>query len=182
MTALPCSNTADNATTLDLAAIILFNPKLPNLIHRHSVKNFGVMCCESCKAFFRRTALANKGLNELECNRVSELMIASNIFSTPTAKKGFTYKIQSLEQFLKDYSYLCDNFIRKDQLSLIKYGIYDINSFRYLRFYDMHTECMVLPVFLSDWDYSDTIAIELLMAIILFNPDRPNLLHKHVVQ
>ncbi|CAG2173356.1 unnamed protein product [Oppiella nova] len=157
-----------------------------------------------------------KGLNQLECTRVTELMGAANKFSTPATKKEFILKIQSLEHLLKDYSYVNDNMVRnivsyskclngfnnicaEDQLALIKYGSYDLNSFRCLRFYDRLTECFVIPVttdltlemnlsifnhhnnlqyntilkyyfdkFLSDCDYSDTIATELTGATTLF--------------
>ncbi|CAG2164194.1 unnamed protein product [Oppiella nova] len=35
---------------------------------------------------------------------------------------------------------------------------------------------------LCEWDYNDTIIMDLLTAITLFNPNRPNIAHRHNVR
>ncbi|CAG2114928.1 unnamed protein product, partial [Medioppia subpectinata] len=85
------------------------------------------------------------GLTQLECNRISELMGASNILNYRLNKNGFSYKINDFEEYMSDFSHFKELFIRDiisftkrltsfgnicadDQLVLIKYSSSDLIS------------------------------------------------------
>ncbi|CAG2100618.1 unnamed protein product, partial [Medioppia subpectinata] len=139
------------------------------------------------------------GLKQLEINRISELMMASDVLNYPLISNGLTYKMENLEELIKKFSYMNEklitdiisftkglmgfnNMCADDRLALVKYNTKDIISICTLRHYDRETECFVTPIgneyslqkFLSEWDYKDPIIINLLRAIILFNPNQPN--------
>ncbi|CAG2102086.1 unnamed protein product [Medioppia subpectinata] len=76
----------------------------------------------------------------------------------------------SLTKSLKSFNNLCFN----DQLALIKYGFLEIVLLRYSILYDFNTDYWT-------WLYKSVDKIESLTTILLFNPNRPNLVHRDVV-
>ncbi|CAG2165393.1 unnamed protein product [Oppiella nova] len=118
------------------------------------------------------------GLNELESNRINELMSASHVFSAQLTQN--TRHIKSLEEWMRHSVELNEksikdmaSFITKlngftnicpdDQLALFKYGYNELTCIYYCKYYIRESDCFLVP---------------LLKAIILFNPNRPNLSHK----
>ncbi|CAG2167281.1 unnamed protein product [Oppiella nova] len=113
----------------------------------------------------------------------------------------YDFRSQSFALSFKDF---CGN----DQISLVKYGCLDVINIRSVLFYDFRSQSFALSdnnsshlkldslqVFKSDiyspylnfmhkiahdWD-SDPVVIDLLTAMLLFNPNRPNLMHKDSV-
>ncbi|CAG2100223.1 unnamed protein product [Medioppia subpectinata] len=146
------------------------------------------------------------GLNELEMCRISELKAAFNVFDYPLPK--CLVQITSLEEllrksvnknelFVKDvtrflkrlhsYKSLCP----EDQLALLKHGFNELTSdcddmsavvkvdiFMYddQEFKDMvikHVDKMMV-----NWEFDDPTIIYLLTAIMVFDPNRPELTHR----
>ncbi|CAG2100619.1 unnamed protein product [Medioppia subpectinata] len=133
------------------------------------------------------------GLKQLEINRISELMRASVVFNYPLISNGLTYKIENLEQLMRDFSYLDENLITDiisftkglmgfnnmcadDRLALVKYNTKDLISISTLRHYDRETGSFITPI-------GNNHALQLdLRAITLFNPNQPNLMHRNAVK
>ncbi|CAG2122577.1 unnamed protein product, partial [Medioppia subpectinata] len=103
---------------------------------------------------------------------------------------------------------VCDN----DQIALVKYGAIDVINLRSVSYWDNENDCwnvsldndnivkLPLSVFnitthtpmysafkmyfqymCAEWD-TDPIIVDLLSAIVIFNPNRPGLTHKDVVK
>ncbi|CAG2170085.1 unnamed protein product [Oppiella nova] len=122
--------------------------------------------------------------NELEFRRLSELFRASNVFShQPFYTKNIIEitdlnelnritnismdrDIQDVIKFAKSL-HSFNNLCLNDQLALIKYGCLETLILRYTILYDINTEYWTLV-----W----------LTAIVLFNPNRPNLQHRDVIK
>ncbi|CAG2099967.1 unnamed protein product [Medioppia subpectinata] len=97
------------------------------------------------------------GLNQLECNRIRDLMTASKIYeySLNTRIRKITdhneyirvtdrrseWQIQYLIDFTQKLRSFSDNICFEDQLSLVKYGWFDVNTIRSIVFYDTRSEC-----------------------------------------
>ncbi|CAG2099950.1 unnamed protein product, partial [Medioppia subpectinata] len=127
----------------------------------------------------------------------------------PVLTKKFTKEIESMSQgvkCLRAFNELCID----DQIALVKYGASDILSVRSVLLYDANTRSwtfnldnnhsIFLPLdvfkgsksniydvfetffdkFLPQLD-NDVILLDLLTAILLFNPNRPNLTHKQTI-
>ncbi|CAG2102571.1 unnamed protein product, partial [Medioppia subpectinata] len=125
------------------------------------------------------------GLNQLETSRVSELLMACKVLDYPTAKNVVKitdksemmrlssirseYQIQDLIAFSKGltgFSDLCST----DRLTLFKYGSVELMQIVNSKEYDIQTNSLTV--------YLDSNS-SIFTAIILFNPNRPNLTHKH---
>ncbi|CAG2103065.1 unnamed protein product, partial [Medioppia subpectinata] len=172
--------------------------------------------------------------NQLEANRLSELLNAALVFSTnragsnnpvpdPTRRRvslaltyDDVYKVMGhaleakviscvqLCQQLSPFGDICDN----DRISLIKYGCYDMFCARALTVYDRDRDywthsmdndesCIVtlkqvFPHLRERYGHlfqtlcrevdSDSVVLDLLTVIILFNSDRPMLVHRDLVK
>ncbi|CAG2103618.1 unnamed protein product [Medioppia subpectinata] len=165
--------------------------------------------------------------NELEGNRLRELLLASRIFveqpglNNQTALllrehdvirvigQRFMHQITRLVHMFRNitaFSNVCEN----DRISLIKYGFLELFIMRALPHYDCRRDHWiyelengnsivvnlgVMKIFrrniyhwfkvfhqsmCSEWD-SDPVVLDLLTAIIMFNPNRPNLFHPETI-
>ncbi|CAG2111503.1 unnamed protein product [Medioppia subpectinata] len=99
-----------------------------------------------------RELIDYKGLNQLECNRMQELMTTSNKFVTD---------LISFAQHLMTFNNICPN----DRLALVKYGGKDLISVQIdlCMFEQTHYNSLkyYYGQFLLVWDYSDPIIINL---------------------
>ncbi|CAG2171960.1 unnamed protein product [Oppiella nova] len=99
---------------------------------------------------------------------------------------GLFMDIIDFTQCLNGFNNICFD----DRLALVKYGGIELASIRSLNYYDPKHESFLLPIvciestnrLINTWNYNDPIAIDLLTAIILFNPNRPHLTHRHNVR
>ncbi|CAG2120698.1 unnamed protein product, partial [Medioppia subpectinata] len=99
-----------------------------------------------------RELIDYKGLNQLECNRMRELMIASNVFNYRLNSEKIVKEILGLEKMIANYSHLNEKFVTdlisfaqhlmtfnticpKDGLALVKYGGKDLMLIRILKYY-----------------------------------------------
>ncbi|CAG2103010.1 unnamed protein product [Medioppia subpectinata] len=127
------------------------------------------------------------GLNQLETIRVSELLMACKVLDYPMPTNAI--KVSDKEEIIrlsnrKSESMVADviTFAKRltrfsdlcfaDQLALIKYGSLELLIMCYTKFYNIEHDQFV--VYLDETNS--------LMVIILFNPNRPNLIHKDCVQ
>ncbi|CAG2099968.1 unnamed protein product [Medioppia subpectinata] len=103
------------------------------------------------------------------------------------------------------------NICPEDRLALVKYGYIEMTAIKSITRYDPHSESYLLAVtpntsmrlYLKHYNYgeidhvsliksflnriipqwnNDTVILNLLLAIVIFNPNRPNLLHKQTVK
>ncbi|CAG2106089.1 unnamed protein product, partial [Medioppia subpectinata] len=126
----------------------------------------------------------HKGWNQMETIKLSELLTSSHVFSYPMADTR--HIIRDKIEFFRVLSQYTENSISDvvkftkglngftnisaaDQYILIKHGCFELLALRYLVYYD------------HQWD-RDPIIMDLLTAIILFNPSRPMLIHNHYVK
>ncbi|CAG2110487.1 unnamed protein product [Medioppia subpectinata] len=122
-----------------------------------------------------RELIDYKGLNQLECNRMRELMTASDVFKRYELGKNIVKSkdkdvvtklfmprteahIRDVINFTKGLKAFV-NVCPDDQLALIKYSFMEVGY--------------VYP----EWE-RDPIILELLTAIIIFNPKHPDLSHR----
>ncbi|CAG2101856.1 unnamed protein product [Medioppia subpectinata] len=130
------------------------------------------------------------GLNELESNRISELTSAAVVFEYKMSDN--IIQINSIEEMLKTCSHK-QEFLIMDMANFSKslsgfntndattvmanMRVFAFGNGKYLEL------CRPLMHQLVDeWNYDDPIAIDLLTAIIFYNPNRPNIRHKHNVK
>ncbi|CAG2099971.1 unnamed protein product, partial [Medioppia subpectinata] len=121
------------------------------------------------------------GLNQLETSRVSELLMACKVLDYPmptnaikVSDKEEMVKLstQRAEYLISDLIALCkgltgfSNLCFTDQLALFKYGSLELMHISSNNGYNIANNSLTLYMF---------------MAIVLFNPNRPNLTHKHNV-
>ncbi|CAG2101855.1 unnamed protein product [Medioppia subpectinata] len=210
-------------------------------------KNFDVITCESCKAFFRRYALKNKQLmrsdeeNEKRRKTIREnklkrekcdILADSSVTSIVLSNDLMTIFNENKEKDILDE--ILDNTIDinldeiNEEITNIDTSITHIEINKDLEaikhFKGKYKNTAIVPMFreitdynglneletnrlselssaavddanfvqanisvfgpnnLDEWDYNDSTAINLLTAIILYNPNRPNLTHKHNVK
>ncbi|CAG2103174.1 unnamed protein product [Medioppia subpectinata] len=149
----------------------------------------------SHKPVFRQLT-DHKSFNDLESRRMSELFLSSNVFKY---KSFHTKNIIELTNIV-DINCSCNKMLNRD-LALIKYGCLEILVLRSSILYDINTDYWTmaynsddqrvdsfklvalnyLTKIVSEWN-RDYIILDLLTAIILFNPNRPNLTHRDVVK
>ncbi|CAG2100941.1 unnamed protein product [Medioppia subpectinata] len=146
------------------------------------------------------------GLNALESNRISELTSAAVVQKQECLIMDMVNFTKSLSGF--NTTCICI----EDRVALMKYGSNELLSLLGFKFYDKLTDNFYFPLddesciqismdvlqsthtrngqlmkstmlkLLSEWNYDDYIAMNLLMAIIFYNPNRPNILHKKSVK
>ncbi|CAG2100008.1 unnamed protein product [Medioppia subpectinata] len=188
-----------------LTAIVLFDPNRPNLIHndvvneQHCVicgdqskgRNFGVISCESCKVFFRRNG---------KQNTIPVCGFYGNcIIDVKSRKRCTNCRMKKCIQLGMKRAMKAPRI-----LALIKYGCFEILMLRYSILYDIKTDYWTwvwksfpqsaeekrsLYWFYKDYLHKlhtecnrDAIIVDLLTAILLFDPSRPNLIHRNVVK
>ncbi|CAG2162069.1 unnamed protein product [Oppiella nova] len=122
------------------------------------------------------------GLNALEVNKIGELLTTSKIFDYPATKN--TIIIKEKADYMRIFSKRTDESIKEalnyckgltgftsacaeDQFTLFKIGCVEMMLLRALMFYN------------EDEKYFKLIMIS---AIALFNPNRPNLKHRHNIR
>ncbi|CAG2167705.1 unnamed protein product [Oppiella nova] len=138
--------------------------------------------------------------NSVEMKSMDEMC---NIMATKVDKE--IRALVTVSKNLSAFNTMCEN----DQISLLKYGSLEIFSMRSVLTYDFINDSWTLVmdnnqsillrfsnleydyVFAAhknylrkigkEWD-SDPYILDLLTAIVLFNPDRPNLIHKDMVK
>ncbi|CAG2163762.1 unnamed protein product [Oppiella nova] len=133
-----------------------------------------------------RPIFNNPGLNELESNRINELLEASHKYITRIEKlkeifsgdkqhklidrsevielsvKSVDLALQEMAKYVKQLNGFNDICL-EDQESLVKYAFFEISTLRGITLYDIQTDCF---------------QVYKLIAIQLFNPNRPNIRHK----
>ncbi|CAG2104055.1 unnamed protein product [Medioppia subpectinata] len=136
---------------------IITNPTSNTLVIRQNA----IQKCPQIPLF--RELCDYNGLTQLECNRISELMGASNILNYRLNKNGFSYKINDFEEYMTDFSHFKELFIRDiisftkrltsfgnicadDQLMLIKYSSSDLISILSLKYYNPETKSFITPL------------------------------------
>ncbi|CAG2110872.1 unnamed protein product [Medioppia subpectinata] len=128
------------------------------------------------------------GINQLEFSRISELLIAyNNTFNSglnTNTHNTTVHKVNDLQELTTGYNDLNEEFIKiivkftkslngfnnicaDDKYALMKHGVRDLVLIRCLKYYNLEIECFVAQI---------------LAAIILFNPNHPNLLHKNIIR
>ncbi|CAG2173924.1 unnamed protein product [Oppiella nova] len=134
----------------------------------------------------------DKSFNDLESIRLTELLKASKIFNYKSFRTQTIIEFKSISevnnvanlmmdndtvdliQFTKhldSFNNLCFN----DQMALFKYGCLEILILRSSLHFDINTENWMMV-----WNSHNPSAG--VTAIILFNPNRPNLIHRDVVK
>ncbi|CAG2162072.1 unnamed protein product [Oppiella nova] len=127
-----------------------------------------------------------KELNEIECKHLLDLCLASKVFHFPSTTLKYTHVTNIIEFYLSwgnriEMDSQCVVSIAKeltknadislnDQIALVKYSSMEISVLRANYNYDLQTENWTL--YLNN-DNS---------VIILFNPDRPNIINKDVIK
>ncbi|CAG2114821.1 unnamed protein product, partial [Medioppia subpectinata] len=137
----------------------------------------------------------------LSDNRVTitghlEMMIVTNGFFETNIQNiiTFTKRLRGFQKFCAD-----------DQLALVKHGLLDITFLRGFKYYDIQNQdenntltvglcdfkdhkrntydmiLLLISKLLPEWDQDD-ILMDLLTAIVLLNPKRPNLLHRQTIK
>ncbi|CAG2100064.1 unnamed protein product [Medioppia subpectinata] len=153
----------------------------------------------------------SNNFNELEGNRLNELLNGIKILAIPAANSGKRFELNTFPDAMKALITRQETSIQKlvemcktigpfkalcehDQIILIKYGAIKVKTLRMLLDFDYETQAWTLPnvslftiivIFIMnmglDWD-SETLIIDLLTAILLFNPNQPNLINKHMIK
>ncbi|CAG2103173.1 unnamed protein product [Medioppia subpectinata] len=154
-------------------------------------KNFGAVTCEPCKVFFRRKTLENKKQKcRFDGNCIIDVMSRKRCTSCRMKKcihLGMK-KIKNIDDMfvklsfspvfshLGNYKGFSDletsrltEVVVSTQLALIKYGCHEILMLRYSILYNFNIDSWI-------WAY------KALTAILLFDPNRPNLIHRDVVK
>ncbi|CAG2163906.1 unnamed protein product [Oppiella nova] len=112
-----------------------------------------------------------EGLNELECNRISELMRASNVFHSGFSQTTPIYATNIRDELNKLFLPRTDPYIKSVFERIHKYlsgrPVVTYKGLLFPTYYDSETK---------------QFTIHLLMAIIIFNPNRPHLIHRHNVK
>ncbi|XP_054157169.1 nuclear hormone receptor HR96-like [Oppia nitens] len=179
-----------------------------------------------------RELVDHNGLNQLETNRITEIIDSSAKLFQFTLCKDNIIKMSNMLEVIQlsaritEQSVMnCINFTKSlqsfrnccpdDQLSLIKYGCGEILFVRSIDFYDKKLKNFIIPIdsktsiyadmqafcneypdyynsfmqlfyklldkFLPAWN-EDRVIIDLLSVILLFDPNRPNLKHRHNIK
>ncbi|CAG2116004.1 unnamed protein product, partial [Medioppia subpectinata] len=132
------------------------------------------------------------GLKQLEFSRISEAIGASKAFIEPIAKN--IYKTRDKIEFLAIKSQMNDKLAK----NTIKYtkglkGFADLRPEDQYSLFNLRTRAdsstMMLDKLFNkfldnvcpEWQW-DLIVLDLLTAIILFNPNRPNLIHRDIIR
>ncbi|XP_054169174.1 uncharacterized protein LOC128966351 [Oppia nitens] len=169
----------------------------------------------------------NNNFNELEGNRITELLNAMKTFKKPfgpivsqtnTYRESLCAYSEHLEQVIIKLGViskclqLFNSINLNDQIALIKYGSIEISCLRSIIGYNDDTKQIVLPDENPDesvivkidtindnkqylykafikfyekivriWD-SDELILDLVTAILLFNPNRPKLQHRNTIK
>ncbi|CAG2104240.1 unnamed protein product [Medioppia subpectinata] len=164
-----------------------------------------------------RELIDYKGLNQLECNRMRELMTASDVFKRYKLGKNIVKSkdkdvvtklfmprteahIRDVINFTKGLKAFV-NVCPDDQLALIKSSFMEVYLLRFLTYYNREKQYFIVDmdqntslwlgledfkftIFLDyvnnvypEWE-RDPIILELLTAIIIFNPKHPDLSHR----
>ncbi|CAG2165754.1 unnamed protein product [Oppiella nova] len=164
--------------------------------------------------------------NEIECKRLSDLYLASNLFRYPSTEHHFEAKdimhyykmwgnrlevdVQDIVKYTKDVTKLVD-ICEDDKLTLIKQGCMEIIAIRAIYCWDSQSEkwtifmdnsnSFVIPLdllrnekrnlyntyksyfrkILPEWNW-DSVILDLLTAIVLFNPNRLNLVNRDAIK
>ncbi|CAG2162067.1 unnamed protein product [Oppiella nova] len=131
------------------------------------------------------------GLNELEANKIGELLGASKLFDYPTSKNiiKLTDKL-NFDEYLRSYSQKSEETV-KETLNYSKMlsaftsvcpEDHDEISSEY-KYYSVFKQLFedFLCKFMPYWK-KDRVILELINAIALFNPNRPNLKHRHNIR
>ncbi|CAG2110901.1 unnamed protein product [Medioppia subpectinata] len=131
-----------------------------------------------------RELIDYKGLNQLECNRMRELMTASNVFNYRLNNEKIVKEILGLEKMIVNYSHLNEKFVTdlisfaqhlmafnticpNDRLALVKYGGKDLIlrsvQIDLCMFEQKHYNSLkyYYGQFILVWDYGDPIIINL---------------------
>ncbi|CAG2162610.1 unnamed protein product [Oppiella nova] len=106
----------------------------------------------------------NTGFNEKEIYLMNELMRWSQFMCTPHI--SYVRSITDLTKTVKGLSAFRD-ICCEDQISLLKYGCFEVIFLRTIVYFDCTDNTLKLP---------------LMSSIILFNPDHPNLVNKDVIK
>ncbi|XP_054157168.1 vitamin D3 receptor B-like [Oppia nitens] len=173
----------------------------------------------------------HQGLNQLEVNRMSELLNSLSVLDYPVFKDNIV-RVTDLTEIIRLSGLRSELMVKDivsftkglesfrtycldDQLSLIKHGFYDILMLRSLSCYDKDLHNFVLPVddkksmiislvsfkkfnldylgnfmqllmklmnqFMPFWKH-DKVIMDLMTAIVFFDPNRPNLKHRHNIK
>ncbi|CAG2101262.1 unnamed protein product [Medioppia subpectinata] len=136
-----------------------------NTLNNIQGRNFGAITCKPCKTFFRRNGLKDQPMN---CPLNGKCII--NPLTRQMCKKCRLDKCFALgmkKELIRNSLMGFNNMCADDRLALVKYNTKDIISICTLKHYDKETECFVTPI---------------LRAIILFNPNQPNLMHRNSVR
>ncbi|CAG2169650.1 unnamed protein product [Oppiella nova] len=148
--------------------------------------------------------------NELEINRLLELFSAANIFISgplyPMVKKDITEvsqlynhipnllvkNIKTTIYFAKNLS-LCQELFEDDKKYLVRYGYSDVRLLRSIFYYNFEDQYWTvnteyyprMKAFIdtldAEWD-RDQVVLDLLTAIVFFNPNRPKLNYRDIVK
>ncbi|CAG2162071.1 unnamed protein product [Oppiella nova] len=140
------------------------------------------------------------GLNDLEVNKIGELLAISKIFDYPATKN--TLIIENKLDYVHFYSKRTEECVKEalnyckglsgftntcpdDQYTLFKHGSVEMMLLRSLMFYNNDEKYfklnLYLDKFLPQWK-RDRLILELISAIALFNPNRPNLKHRQNIR
>ncbi|CAG2163399.1 unnamed protein product [Oppiella nova] len=168
----------------------------------------------------------DKNLNQIEMNRLAELLNATQKIRDPVSKVTSeatvypevrqTFAIKG-EQEIKRFALMCRHLSAftgicdEDKISLLKAGCVEIVPMRSLIAYNNERQYWAIVLdsnnttiitleslkkcnqnvyeinknfftkFGGEWDF-DSIILDLLTAVALFTPDRPNIIHKNVVK
>ncbi|CAG2173564.1 unnamed protein product [Oppiella nova] len=138
----------------------------------------------------------NNTLNEKEGLRLCELLNASNVLRDKCINKLIEEQrhAEALKVIVNNWEQITHNIIEmskqltlftevcnEDQIALIKYGCIEMSCIRHVMAYDTPNSLMTITMFYPQWN-CDPVIMDLMIAITLFNPNRPNLIYRDVVK
>ncbi|CAG2174327.1 unnamed protein product [Oppiella nova] len=118
-----------------------------------------------------------EGFKQLEVIRISELTRATVRFNYPLGANML--KLINLEEFIKRGRHKAESIIKDIDNNTTLVASADIFNFDTAHFNLLNEFTRKI---LCEWDYNDNIMMDLLTAITLFNPNRPNIAHRHNVR